>query len=503
LPFGKKKGADDDLGEDLTGDIDVSELDETDEDHEDEEEQSSKASPVWSFIDNQLPFLGKLLSRFRKDSSDEDEDEDEDEDLESEDNVDLEDVTAKDISTPTVDSDDNQDSASVEVDKELELEDLDEDFNDELDDDDDDDDDDDVTQVNGIKGKLASLKNLLSKKKNKNTDSDEDDDEESDEANVESDSKRKFKITPIHAIVILGLLVFVLFDEEGDSPDTKSQVKVKEVKTKVKASPKKESNTQKNNIKENPVVQKTDPKKDVTEKSDSSLAVDIPSGDEFTNEAAVDKSLEEKKINSNQKDDSKNQMATEVEKTELKDLFVTEDLPDPEDTLKQDTIKDKELDSTDDSMSNESMSNESMSKNDVTSEASGEVTSVGQREVEVIDLTNTKTGISNEILDNLELKVKEQRKKEKFQRSLSPVAAPDYNDIGRALVYNCKGQHWACVSTRSYKECGQNYNWNSTQGKMIECYPVETYMDDFDCESMQQFKIDSVANTDFCKSENE
>ena len=500
MPFGKKKGADDDLDEDLTGDIDVSELDETDEDHEDEEEQSSKASPVWSFIDNQLPFLGKLLSRFRKDSSDEDEDEDKDEDedidVESEDNVDLEDVTAKDISTPIVDSDDNQDSASEDVDKELELEDLDEDFNDELDD------DDEVNQVNGIKGKLASLKNLLSKKKKKNAETDEDDDEESDEesdeASDESDSKRKFKITPIHAIVILGLLVFVLFDEEGDSPDTKSQVKVKEVKTNVKASPKKESSTQKNNIKENPVVQKTDPKKDVTEKSDSSLAVDIPSGDEFTNEAAVDKSLEEKKINSNQKDDSKNHIATEVEKTELKDLFVTEDLPDPEDTLKQDTIKDKELDSTDDSMSNESMS-----KNDVTSEASGEVTSVGQREVEVVDLTNTQTGISNEILDNLELKVKEQRKKEKFQRSLSPVAAPDYNDIGRALVYNCKGQHWACVSTRSYKECGQNYNWNSTQGKMIECYPVETYMDDFDCESMQQFKIDSVANTDFCKSENE
>lgn len=78
--------------------------------------------------------------------------------------------------------------------------------------------------------------------------------------------------------------------------------------------------------------------------------------------------------------------------------------------------------------------------------------------------------------------------------------APDYEDVGRTLVYNCKGGHWACVDDDSFKSCQNNYAWNKQNKKKIECYPKEVYKTTNDCSRAQTMAIDNIEKTDFCKN---
>lgn len=469
-----------------------------------------------SFIDNQLPMLGKLLARFRKNKDKEDKEDDEDDVEEVEDSSaiqrkdsqdidDIEDATAKDLVAP-----EDLTGELQEVDLELTTE-----------DDEGEDEDEDEVPPQGLKAKLASLQGLLSKKMSKKSkkaeDEAEDEDEDEDEDGKKKGSERKFKLTPIHIIVIVGLIVFLLFDNENETPtaDTQTVKTINEKTQKTKARPKEKKNVDKLPIEDAPIaeVQKEKTKDiDAEKTSDTSTEEtvmtdvanskpeqnkqnnseqatvniennEILTGDEFTKE---EKTLTNNTVNEvNTVDET-----SKKDEAELNDLFVSDDLPAPE----ENNIEKNS--STDDSSDNSV-------NDDVDKLGQDETTDLGngQREVEVVDLTNTETGISSEILESLEKKVKKQKQKEKFQSSLRPTAAPDYNDIGRALVYNCKNQHWACVSVKSYKQCSENFDWHSSQGNVIECYPVETYVDDFDCERVQQFKIDSIASTNFCSGE--
>lgn len=78
------------------------------------------------------------------------------------------------------------------------------------------------------------------------------------------------------------------------------------------------------------------------------------------------------------------------------------------------------------------------------------------------------------------------------------VAPPKYDQIGRGLVYNCGGKHWACVDKPAYFQCKDNYLHNKSEQKTIECYPSEVYATYDDCKTVQIHHINMVKEIDFC-----
>ena len=78
------------------------------------------------------------------------------------------------------------------------------------------------------------------------------------------------------------------------------------------------------------------------------------------------------------------------------------------------------------------------------------------------------------------------------------VAPPKYDQIGRGLVYNCAGKHWACVDKVAYFQCKDNYLHDSSEKKTIECYPSDVYASYDDCKTVQIHHINMVKEIDFC-----
>lgn len=79
------------------------------------------------------------------------------------------------------------------------------------------------------------------------------------------------------------------------------------------------------------------------------------------------------------------------------------------------------------------------------------------------------------------------------------VAPPNYQRLGRGLVYNCVERHWACVNRESYLSCYGNKRWAEHQGSAPECVPANVYASDEDCRIVQAYNVNTGANTDFCR----
>lgn len=79
------------------------------------------------------------------------------------------------------------------------------------------------------------------------------------------------------------------------------------------------------------------------------------------------------------------------------------------------------------------------------------------------------------------------------------VGPPNYLNFGRGLVYNCKGNHWACVDKDSYVKCESNKNWTIKNSKARECYNVNIYGNNNDCQVIQVYNINRIKDTDFCQ----
>jgi hypothetical protein len=78
------------------------------------------------------------------------------------------------------------------------------------------------------------------------------------------------------------------------------------------------------------------------------------------------------------------------------------------------------------------------------------------------------------------------------------ITPPNYENVGRGLVYNCLGKHWACIDGPSFKICQQNKAALESQGKRKECVPDSVYQTDSGCGWVQRQKITGNAKTDFC-----
>ena len=111
------------------------------------------------------------------------------------------------------------------------------------------------------------------------------------------------------------------------------------------------------------------------------------------------------------------------------------------------------------------------------------------------DTPKSEDNLTDQILKDLEDQAKDTEKKPVRTEYMPP---PNYENVGRGLVYNCTGKHWACVDAPSYRNCEDNSSSNKFLKKKAECYPFNVYEAQSGCEKMQNRMVSSGAKTEFC-----
>lgn len=106
--------------------------------------------------------------------------------------------------------------------------------------------------------------------------------------------------------------------------------------------------------------------------------------------------------------------------------------------------------------------------------------------------------MTEQILKDLEKQIGADQAANAQPTSAGYTNPPDYENVGRGLVYNCVGKHWACVDGPSFKICQQNNTALREQNRSKECYPDSIYQSDSACGWVQKQKITGNAKTDFC-----
>jgi hypothetical protein len=108
--------------------------------------------------------------------------------------------------------------------------------------------------------------------------------------------------------------------------------------------------------------------------------------------------------------------------------------------------------------------------------------------------------LTDQILQDLENQAKTTTPEQRPTQT-TYIAPPNYENVGRGLVYNCAGKHWACIDGPSYRSCEDNSSSTKYLKKKSECYPFNVYETQGGCEKMQNRMVSSSAKTEFC-SEN-
>lgn len=109
----------------------------------------------------------------------------------------------------------------------------------------------------------------------------------------------------------------------------------------------------------------------------------------------------------------------------------------------------------------------------------------------------------DQLIDNVEKKETSAEKEpdlaEKIVEEETYTAPPDYDALGRGLVYNCKDKFWACIDKPGYITCGKNMKWNKAKGNAMECAVQNVYSSDEDCIKIQKYNVSTNQETKFCQ----
>lgn len=92
---------------------------------------------------------------------------------------------------------------------------------------------------------------------------------------------------------------------------------------------------------------------------------------------------------------------------------------------------------------------------------------------------------------------------DKVEEELAYQGEPNYEKLGRGLLYNCKGKHWACVDREEYVKCTNNQNLAKSKGEKPECVIAEVYAEYQDCKTVQIYNINMAVSTSFCDGSSE
>ena len=71
------------------------------------------------------------------------------------------------------------------------------------------------------------------------------------------------------------------------------------------------------------------------------------------------------------------------------------------------------------------------------------------------------------------------------------VSPPNYEALGRGLVYNCIKQHWACVDKENFFQCRQNAKWFESKSQASECMTDAVFATIDDCNAGQLQRINN------------
>lgn len=493
------------------------ELEEFEEGSEEEEEEDEvPSSSLMDKVKAQLPFLSKLLGKkaAKVDEYDDDEEEDTGE-FQAPNNLGGEDPKA----TKTAIADDYDKTGDIDVSalgEDIDVDHLDEELDDE---------EEGLSKADQIKAKLAGVQSMLAEKlpflakvlnkKSASSQSLEDEEEEDEEEDSSKETPKK-KIKVIH-IVIGAVLIIGVATEFMPSEETPSKPVLNPIK-KVKPVVKDQAPAQNDEAKPATKTAETPPPNDVN--PDSPQVVDN-GGNEKLNEMFPEDKLETPTEN----------QAVPVKEPEVASDDASFDPPSDEpiaqpidlglDGEKNEVVNNEqpvgEVDNSEEVVDvGSEMNSKSETKNDsIITDAGTDINDLNQQygiqgnesansdqNKDEVDLTgdlNFGNKLSDTILKDLEKQMKNQKEQMKKNKVLLPTDPPDYENLGRGLVYNCAGLHWACVDKVSYEECEKNNAWNTQQSKHKECVPVQVYSDRDDCEIVQQHKIDTVEKTDFCR----
>lgn len=77
---------------------------------------------------------------------------------------------------------------------------------------------------------------------------------------------------------------------------------------------------------------------------------------------------------------------------------------------------------------------------------------------------------------------------------------PDYDRIGRGLVYNCSGKHWACLDREEFFQCKNNQIWSKQKGGPPSCAIYEVYLTNEDCARAQLQKVNLKFDKSICQN---
>lgn len=356
---------------------------------------------------------------------------------------------------------------------------------------------------------LPALANIFNRvKKKKATKVDEDPAElSSDEPDEAKKAKPKFKLTPIHIVVILGLVVLLFLGDEEPEVTTAPVKPTRE------------------NIPERKVVEPENEPTVADDFSENTVDEDTP----VVPETATD--VEDSMADIRMENTPEQVDPPETSDTEASDLEDFES-NDPTVTPSIDSrMGDVELDidtspRASDQPSGESMDSEVISDTvDATEELDVAADTVEQTDIVEEDLEDPvvseapevvpdkaeeivpqeivdpalSSDMTKKLLENLQVKLKKERVEQKLVEQIRPVGAPSYDSPGSGLVYNCRGGHWACIDADEYRKCRQNFSWNKSETIPIECYPMAFLETDFDCGTVQQEKVNSVPDLSFCE----
>jgi hypothetical protein len=142
-------------------------------------------------------------------------------------------------------------------------------------------------------------------------------------------------------------------------------------------------------------------------------------------------------------------------------------------------------------------------KDDITSEAINSLMPFKEQKTD--SQVGQKADVSNDQKINQMIEL-EDKKDEKLKNNLQDsinvdetyVDPPNYEILGRGLVYNCKGKHWACVDKPAYVACNKNMKFNKANKKSLECVISNVYNSVEDCNIIQKSYISNNQSTDFC-----
>lgn len=119
---------------------------------------------------------------------------------------------------------------------------------------------------------------------------------------------------------------------------------------------------------------------------------------------------------------------------------------------------------------------------------------------ELNDNTDPEPMAKGDALDQQLNKIMEkvEENKEELVEEVKYTKPPTYEDFGQALVYNCKGKHWACVDKASYFSCLNNEKWAQQNSEKKECATSKILASPKDCRTLQLYNINMVAEVPDC-----